>query len=487
MVAALILLVAAEGRAQQVSPAVPARSGPQGAPVTQPERLETTEAQAPDERAGRRTRTTSRVSRRRSAVPAAGSLAPRTSLRSAGPGRQELSLSGHLHGGYDDNLVGGVGPGVGGLGAQAGGSMGSAEATLSYFQGNSIRSIGMSANGSLRTYPGYLDGPAAGGSAAINARTNLGRTMSLSGAARLGYEPLFSLFSQGAATQLLPSGVPDPTPVTGLYERRSLSSAASINLDHEWSRRDSTSLSYSFGSERFTDDDPGDNSSHSAAGSYRRRLARGIGARAGYSFATLKYTDTTALVAPTHEHRLEAGPEIQKALSRRTRLALSLSAGASYVTTRALDGDGPTTSWVPVGSGSLAVVGASGWLVEGGYRRDFSLLRGVTSDIYTTDTVFLATGGPIASRTELRLGGTYSRWNVSLVPSSADSMNVYGVSAEVGVALTSALSATMGYSFYHHRYSNPAALAPGFPADFDRHAVRAGLSVRVPLVVSLEQ
>jgi hypothetical protein len=43
------------------------------------------------------------------------------------------------------------------------------------------------------------------------------------------------------------------------------------------------------------------------------------------------------------------------------------------------------------------------------------------------------------------------------------------------------VTATAGYYYYYHRYSNPAALPAGFPADYDRHAVRVGISFWMPL------
>ena len=69
-------------------------------------------------------------------------------------------------------------------------------------------------------------------------------------------------------------------------------------------------------------------------------------------------------------------------------------------------------------------------------------------------------------------------------PSSSgvdDTMNVYGASLQLRLAITGTVGAFAGYYYYYHRYSNPGALPEGFPAEYDRHAVRVGLTLWVPL------
>ncbi len=58
-------------------------------------------------------------------------------------------------------------------------------------------------------------------------------------------------------------------------------------------------------------------------------------------------------------------------------------------------------------------------------------------------------------------------------------LNIYGGSVRVRVMLTPKISAAADYYYYHHVYSDPAALPAGFPANYDRHAVRVGLAVSV--------
>ena len=62
-----------------------------------------------------------------------------------------------------------------------------------------------------------------------------------------------------------------------------------------------------------------------------------------------------------------------------------------------------------------------------------------------------------------------------------DTMDVYGALLGFRFMFTDSLAATANYYYYYHRYSNPGALPAGFPAEYDRQAVRIGLTVFVPL------
>jgi hypothetical protein len=62
-----------------------------------------------------------------------------------------------------------------------------------------------------------------------------------------------------------------------------------------------------------------------------------------------------------------------------------------------------------------------------------------------------------------------------------DTMDVYGASVGFRFLLAKSLAATAGYYYYLHRYSNPASLPEGFPAEYDRQAVRAGVTFYFPL------
>jgi hypothetical protein len=394
-----------------------------------------------------------------------------------------LTLTANLLGGYDDNVVGGLGTGSGSAPtAMASGGTAYLDGTLNYFHGNSRHSIGLDSTGSLTAYPGYLDDPAPGVTANVSALTTAGRDTRFGVSERIGYEPLFNVLSQGSSSTPLPPEIGDAVPVTGLFERRSLSSSTSGSVDQRWGRRDWTSLSYSYRVQQFTEDDYGDSRSHEVTAEYRRGLSRGIRSLVEYRYRNLEYIDSVEAWRPTREHRIEGGPEIEKTLSRRRRLTFSLAAGAARLESVNSATGEPYQDWAPTGSASLLFAFSPDWNLEGGYRRDINTFQGVTDQVYTTDTAYLRTGGFVSDRVDLSLGATYGNWQTSVAFGAVDTMDVYGASMQFRVSLTNTISATASYYYYYHRYSNPASLPEGFPADYDRHAVRVGLTLWAPFI-----
>ena len=396
--------------------------------------------------------------------------------------RQQVTLTARALGGYDDNLA--VGLGAAGDVSQSAMASGYAEyldATLAYFRGNKTRSIRTDATGNVRAYPGYTDGATPGGGVSFDGRTDVGRNVTLGAFEHASYEPLFTFMSGSAGSIPLPPALAASGTAAGLFERRSANSYSLLSIERRWGRRDSTSLSYSYATQQFTGDDYGDNQSHGLLMEYRRRLTGDVRIGAAYRYAHGDYTASLGAKLPTREHRIEAGPEIEKALSRRRHLKMSLAAGASSIEATGGVNREPYHSWVPTGSASLAVTLAPSWSVDAGYRRDFALLQGVTDEVYATDTAYLTTGGLVAPRTELRFGGTYGKWRTPLASGVNDTLDVYGATVQARVALTDKVGVTAGYFYYIHRYSNVAVLPAGFPAQYDRHAVRVGITMLVPL------
>jgi hypothetical protein len=393
-------------------------------------------------------------------------------------------LTANLLGGYDDNLTAALGSGAGTApDAMVSGATASADATLAYFRGNSLKSFRFDASGSLMGYPDNLENPAPGGSVGAEARTPMGRRFQLSLSQRAAYAPLFNVLSPGSGAGPLPPGVVQPSPTTGLFERNSWSSSTGASLEGRWSRRDSTTLGYTYSVQQFTDDDYGDNWWHNITAGYRRMLTSQVKAGSDYRYRNGKYADADDFFRPTIEHRIEGVAEFIGAPSRRRSYTLLVAAGAGYlksVNTQGVRFD----SWVPVGRARLTFDVSPTWLVEGGYQREFSLLQGVTDDVYATDTASLMTSGMLSRRVSLQIGATYSNWDTTAASGVNDDMNVYGASLGVRVLLAKSLAANAGYYYYYHRYSNPGSLPAGFPAEYDRQAVRVGLAMFFPIAGS---
>ena len=298
----MILARAWQGFAQ--SPPTPPPAQAQAPPAAQPQ---AGEPDKPAEKPPRQSKRTRRTSRRQPVSSGQGSFDETRQSRDAGPTRQDLTFTGNLMGGYDDNLTAGLGSGSGSSpNAMVSGSTVFAGGTLAYFRGNRRHSIRMDGTGTLAGYPGNLDTPAPGAVATIGASTALGRDLTLDVSQRAAYEPFFNAFNAAAGSTPLPPGGGEATSAAGLFERQSVSSNTSASLDRRWSREDATSLSYGYDARLFSEDDSGDSRSHSVTADYRRRLATGVRARAEYRYRNL---DTPTLkTAPAPRASIESRP-----------------------------------------------------------------------------------------------------------------------------------------------------------------------------------
>lgn len=464
--------------------AQPPAQQPQEPTVTSPSEAQPQAGdKAQDGRKSRRKQRTPRTSSRQKPLNPRGSFEEARVSRSAGPTRQELTLSSNVQGGYDDNLTGGTGAGssISPL-AMASGSSAYFDARLDYFAGNNHRSVKIDGMGTLQHYPAYLKKPAAGGSTDISASAMVGRALTFRGSERVGYAPYFNPLAGLTLNQPLASGAAAGVDSgVGLYERRSVSSSSSVSMDTRWSRSDWTSLSYTYGLSHFTDDSYGGSRTQNARAEYRHVLTPGVRARTQYSYSDRQYDAFDGTPLPTYVHRVEAGPDIEQTLSRRRSFKLSFLAGAALV--KSMDSKTRTFSqdWVPVGSADATLGLSPSWSVGAQYRREFSQLRSIIDDVYTTDTASVSTSGQVTSRIALVVAGTYSNWKSPYVAGVTGKFDIYGGSVRLRFAVSGNVATTVDYSYYRHVYSNPGELPAGFPAKYNRDSVRVGVMLWLPL------
>lgn len=468
--------------AQMQAPPAQTQAPPPGGTAVKPPEPAKPEQGKPDEK--RPPSRPPRPTRREPASAGPGTFDQSRPSRDGGPSRQEVSFAANIMGGYDDNLTAALGSGAGvSPEAMISGATAAADATLAYFRGNTLRSFRLETSGSLMGYPDNLENPAAGGSIDAVVKTPVGRSLGVSLTQRAAYEPLINVLSPGAGAGPVPPDMAPPSPTSGLFERRSWNSSSGASLDSRWGRRDTTTLGYTYRVQEFTDEDYGDNTWHDLIASHRRLLSAHVKGGVDYRYRKGEYVDSDALTRPTTEHRVEGVAEFVGAPSRRRSYSVLIAAGAGYL--ESVNTNGATyDSWLPTGRVRLSVNLSPTWLIDGGYQREISLFQGVTDEIYATDTASVKLAGMLSRRWSLQLGGTYSNWVTPVASGVNDRMDVYGASAGVRVLLSKSLAATAGYSYYLHRYSNPASLPEGFPAEYDRQSVRVGVTMYFPIAGS---
>lgn len=403
-------------------------------------------------------------------------LGPSRKVKTVG---QSLTVSGNLAAGYDDNAGSQSGSvGAGGV-APTAGTTGLADVMVEYLRKAPRRYIGIRTLGSVVMYPDYLEKPAPGMKARVFGSTQLGRSNTLEASTQVRYEPLFTAvqdpISVGGTADVMATEVVAGVPATGLFERRSWVSSNKAYLTRDWTRSDRTVVSYLYFVQQFVDHS-GDNRYHQAAAQYSHRVGRRTDIGVGYSYQNGHSTDQSGIAYPSTHEIVSGQLTSSKLLGGRRQLSFSSAVGATRVSGIDTQTRRPFGRWAPSGSIGAAVDLTRRWKLEGGYRRDYSVLQGVGGQIYATDSVFLGATSRLSSRVEVGVSGNVGQGRTLVGLLTSDTFKLYGTAVDAHIALTSTLATVVSFTNYSQRFSNPALLPLGFPPRYDRKAITFGLT-----------
>ena len=464
----LTMVLTGVASAQQApAPATPPVASPrQPAPPQEP-------VAPPEEPRGRRGRPSSGAPE-----PAPrGRVSSRTrESRVAGPTRQSLRWVTTVQAGYDDNrtdMIDEFAPQL----TMPDGPVGMLTSGLGYQRGNEARAVNLDVSGSAVTYPEYVDGFLTGGSASAGAKSRVGRSLTLAGSGRVSYDPLFNALFPASGGQFGP-GLADVVPSTGLYQQRSLSTSGTGTLEQKFGAAGVLTASYSYGRFSFTNDTsdtatPRDNNSQTVTTTYAHAVTPDFRLRAAYAYGTFGFASDD--IASSDSQRIEGGVTIGRA-----PVSFSAQVGGARLTSTTSD-NVPYQVWVPSGNATLGLT-RERWGVQALYSRDFSLLQGISTDVFVLDQFSLQSTFVLTRRTSLGVSASYASWGTPEAAQVANAFDVVGLQIQIGHKLTDWLSVIANYGRYDHTFVNPDALPGTFPPNFGRHSLRAGLSVDIPLL-----
>lgn len=184
-------------------------------------------------------------------------------------------------------------------------------------------------------------------------------------------------------------------------------------------------------------------------------------------------------IRPIRLQAATAGVRLEKRSSRSRSLILTVAGGPTIASLRA---DGPTPAFSTTslsGWGMLQWSLSPNWAVTGEGSRYVSALDGLTPEPFTTDTGTVTFGGTVGERYSLSLIGVASR-GAALNDSTA-SFSARNGTAQFQYAVARRWVLFGSYTYYQHRLRDLVALAEAFPRNYDRHSLRVGLSLGVPL------
>jgi hypothetical protein len=398
--------------------------------------------------------------------------------------RSELFFALNATGGVDDNVGSGdtVGPPI--IGANNGrGSTSQVDLSLDYNRGTATRSFGLASWGSFSNYYGGTSLPGSrGGGVGMTGRTEVTRRTSVGGGARLNYISQLPI-SQPLEVGAVADSIPASAGLTGLYDRGSWSTGLDGNVERRWTRRSSTQLSYAFVTTEFVDGSDGDLRSHRVLATHRRQFSRASSIDAGYEFGETRVgiSDGGDPGRPQIQHRAHGGFSVSRRLSSTRTLDVSVHGGALYIDATAGGTNADYQLWTPFAQASIRAGVFGQWAIESNYERTTQSIPGFSRpETYITDSVTTSFGGVIGRRMDLVFSGAFAVGEVGVDASSSDYVTS-SASAQFRVTIVRNLAGVIGYSYYRYKFTD-TLLPVGLPPEFDRNALRVGLTFSLPII-----
>jgi hypothetical protein len=395
--------------------------------------------------------------------------------------RTELTLTGSLLAGYDTWLspTGAELPSDP-TGEPQSGNAFVGDVGLAYFRGRTRRSVSVDAFVRGNGYTGIDADSTLGGTAVFAATTNLGRVTQLSASQDIAYVPTLVL---GA---LQPIALDPGSPVvqladvtSGYLAERSWSSNSFVNVDRRWTARHLTQVGAAYSRQEYLDDLGNDSTNRGANAMHSWTFSRTSSVRTQYDFndSDLEGIDG---VTPMTNQNVELSFAYNRRLSPTRLLQIEMGGGATHVDTLRSQDRSPLTYWMPSGRGSVSWDVGRTWAIGASYSRSVDVLQGVSLTSFATDSASASANGLMGSRIEAAISASYANGTSGGTDTTGRFEN-YSGSLQFLYAFARCCATTVNYDYYVYHFQNVADLPTGFPPDFDRQAIRVGLTVWLPL------
>ena len=398
--------------------------------------------------------------------------------------RHDVTFSGNMLGGFDDNLspVAGDGAVTGGSTQGTRGSLGYGAAQFVYSANRATKTIEFAARGFTNVFRGLGLKPAYGGEASARLATPLGGRNTLSGFERYADNPMFA---PGVALPPLsidgpvaPATAPLANNTTGYLVRRSRTLDGNLMLQRRVTRRTTMAVGGSHGTDRYVDG-VGDTDTVGAVFTFGRTIGQQSMLGAGYNFSSTRVQSPPAPPHPLESHNVTLNYSISPRLTPSRQLAVSLGGGVTQVNTISGLTSAPLSYSTPSGQANFRIDLTRSWNVALDYDRAVSVIEGVSLDSFVTSNVALRAGGDLGPRGALAMSGNWVTGRAG-----AEGAGTYESSTgilQLQFAANRWMDTMISYTFYAYRLNGVTMITPGLATNLDRHAVRAGLTLRLPL------
>ena len=209
-------------------------------------------------------------------------------------------------------------------------------------------------------------------------------------------------------------------------------------------------------------------------------LNRQVGLVAAYRHNRSEGRDEAVVYPSIQFISFEGGAQMTHRLSRNRLFTATVAAGA----TRVMDSVavlGVPASLHPSFRAEAGLTGVRTLGVTVAVHREVAVLQGVSPSPMVNDSAALTLSGTFARRIRMAVTGNLQRSTSILEDATrVDTSNAIGGSAELRYGFARWGGVFAGVSRYRHRLQEGLVVA-GLPSRYDRFAVRAGLTLWVPL------
>lgn len=391
---------------------------------------------------------------------------------------QHLTLTARALGGYDNHLA----PEGTLLAAPVseeieGGYTGFADIGLRYRRGREAKFFSVDAAGYYLSYSNQSIDTPVGAHIRARGATTIGRSTNLEVAQYASADPYVAFGAFGPLRQDLDVGTgPDANPVNGLTAQRSWATDTSAVLSWQATQRATVSANYNYIRHEFVGGSGFDNTTHAAELTFDQALNRNVSARGSYRFSDSRVANRLLNGdRPIVDNTAEAGFRYSKQRSRTRRVDLEAGAGATHIRTVGDIDLRQLEFWAPSGHASARADLGRTWAAQASYRRGVTVLDGISPEAFLADAVLLRAEGTLGRRVELIFSTGYSTGaqQVGLVTGRYDT---YTAAAQARIVLARTWAAVIDYNRSDYQLSGFPAPPLGPVPEFDRNAVRIGLT-----------
>lgn len=383
-------------------------------------------------------------------------------------------------GGRDDN---GGGGGIVPSAPLLDGYFGTVSSSIRFGRGTNRQSFGFGARGYYNQYQSGVT--QRGGEVSLDGLVSLGRRNQWTGNFGIANEPAFLVGSRGALADgsdvVDQIGVVDPGGTSGITSSRNRMVSVSTTVQRSWTARQVTQASLGASDAVPTGDIGFSNRDYDAGVRHSWNVSRSFALLGVYQYSEEQAQDIggTANRQLLRSHTGSAGVTITRRLSPRRTLAIDLTGGISRLETLSIETGDPIELSAPAASAVMRMDLARSWALSSEFRREVTLLTGLSPQPFQTDTLFVNLGGGTGRRLSVAAAGSYARGT------ARDGTGAFSSTSgmiQSQVVFTQRWTALASYTYYRHNIRQVLGLPEGFPTRFDLNSVRVGLSLRFPLI-----